>query len=106
MAGAADPGQSAQVGPPAPAVPVTDAEAVRTMLLRLVDGRVAHRLRLEAGLTQDELAQRARVSRRTVGRLEDGEHVRPESAAQIAKALESLSPRGAGPAGRSPVDRE
>lgn len=78
------------MGAPAP-LPLTEAEAVRTMLLRLVDGRVAHRLRLEAGLTQDDLAQRARVSRRTVGRLEDGEHVRPESAAQIAAALESLS---------------
>lgn len=94
------------MGPAAALSAMTDAAAVRAMLLRLVDGRIAHRRRIEAGLTQDDLAQRARVSRRTVGRLEDGEHVRPESAAQIAEALESLSPRGAGLWGRSPVAGE
>jgi DNA-binding XRE family transcriptional regulator len=66
---------------------VTDADRVRAMLRRLVDGRIALQRRLEAGLTQDEVAQRAGVSRRTVGRLEDGEHVRPESTVQIATAL-------------------
>jgi transcriptional regulator with XRE-family HTH domain len=44
-------------------------------------------LRLERALTQDELAHRARVGRKTVMRAEAGQHIRISSVRRLAAAL-------------------
>jgi transcriptional regulator with XRE-family HTH domain len=52
-------------------------------------GAVVRRLRVEQGLTQAQLAERAGVSRRWLGLLENGRHWRAEFSlvAQTLKAL-------------------
>lgn len=62
------------------------------MLMKWRDvGRTIRRLRERAGLTQDELAQRARLSRIYVQKLELGERESPSFPAleRIAQALDA-----------------
>lgn len=66
--------------------------SVRTTIVLLVpetdaDSRIA-RLREQRGISQEELAQRARVSVKTISRLERGQHSgRPGTLNRVAEAL-------------------
>src|SRR5215472_6060796 len=53
-------------------------------------GELLRRLRIGAGLSQEELARRSGLAERTIARLEQGRSQRPhpESARRLARALE------------------
>lgn len=51
-------------------------------------GRLAKAARVELGMSQEELAEAAQVSRRTIGNIENGRHeAQPEVKARIRRAL-------------------
>src|SRR5690348_11796708 len=60
-------------------------------------GPVLRELRLAAGLTQEELAERAEVSARAIGGLERGRILRPQrkTVALLSRALELSAPDAA-----------
>ncbi|MFB6955538.1 helix-turn-helix domain-containing protein [Streptomyces sp. NPDC056309] len=60
-----------------------------------VDGDAIRKERMQAGLTQEELAGRVGISRRYVGLLEDGTRLRmgPKSYKRLRKALQVTDER-------------